>query len=301
MAPGHDPFSPLASAAADAPEVDVDPAVIGPHGKYHLPDAVLERFSRLGATDEMLEEWRANMEAATYEERAEALGNLPPDGEEYDTLLADAIRQAVAERDAADLAEEFTPDGESDTVLPDSIAAGFLANGATAEETQALADRWADGTDEDRAWALGLVAEFTPEDWTEFVTSWRDVIASGILQQEVDDDTGESIPWLPPLYLNGTRPDEGERAEVPDGHVRVEVSVDNGDDGYSLGADVPEEHQAALAFLADVEEEGITAGDRARLVLAAEMTRPASKRRKSILDAVTETLGEAEVIARTVE
>lgn len=302
MAPGHDPFAPVSSADVDdAP----DPAEVGPHGKYHLPEAVVERFTRLGATDEMMEDWRARMEEASYEERAETLAGLPPETEEADHLLADAIGQAVAERDAADLDEEFTPDGEPDTVLPDEIAAGMLANGATAEETQALAARWPDGTDEDRAWALGLVAEFTPEDWSQFVTSWAEVVASGVLTQETDDD--ETVPWLPPLYLNGTA-DVIDLGPVPEGHVRVGFSVDDGTTdeagapmGYGMTADVPEEHQAALAYLTAAEDDETSPADRARLVLAAEMTRPASKRRKSILDAVTETLGEAEVIARTVE
>jgi hypothetical protein len=375
MAPGHDPFAPVSSTVdADAP----DPAALGPHGKYHLPDGVVERFTRLGATEAMMEDWRARMEEATEEERRETLAGLPPDGEEEDTLMAAAIADVIErgwgddsdlddedgecricaelpEEVRADLPEhepgahvgdashgfvfdddvpfiEHTPDtdapvfssgwfeaaypdgpaiiGEHGTYeppaewipLPDAIAAGMLANGATAEEALKLAERWQDGTDEDRAAAIAMSAEFTPEEWVEFVTGWRDVIESGVLSQETDDDD-QTVAWLPPLNLNGTAPTpEEDTGPVPEGHVRAEVGVDFGEQGYTLAGDVPEEHQAALAYLnAAAEDDETPAADRARLVLAAEMTRPTSKRRKSILDAVTEVLGADEVTARTTE
>lgn len=298
MAPGHDPFAPNTAPAATVPDGH-DPAAIGPSGKYHLPEDVTERFLRLGASEAMMEDWRARMEEAEGDdERRAILDGLPPVTDEADALLTAAIADARAHFEAGDTEDDEEEEALERIPLPDEFAAGLLANGATAEEVRTVEDRWQDGTDEDRAGALGSIGDWTPEEWTEFVTGWRAVIAAGVLE----DDADEAVLWLPPLNWNGqTSMLEGERSEVPAGHVRVEVSVDNGDDGYSLGADVPEEHKAALGFLAEVEEEGITPADRARLVLAAEMTRPASKRRQSILDAVTETLGEVEVATRTVE
>lgn len=249
--------------------------------------------------------------------------------------------------DDVEVLDVYSPSTEH-VALPDEIAAGLLANGATAEETQALEDRWNEGTDEDRAGAIAAFGEFTPEDWTAFVEGWRaaiadpDVVATLFLspealnglrsepteeeakgnalaaeQAEVDawlaeqDDVPaaveELIAWDDAVRAASTEgtPDaeQGDLpAEVPAGMVRVEVTVDQGEQGYTIRGDVPEEHTAVMDMLA--ASDGLTEqeqADRARLVLAAELTRTEAKRRKSILAAVTDTLGEAEVVARSSE
>lgn len=237
--------------------------------------------------------------------------------------------------------------------LPDEIAAGMLANGATAEETEALEDRWNEGTDEDRAGAVASFGEFTPEDWNAFVAGWRtaiadpDVVATLFLtpaalnglrsepteeeakgndlarqQEEVDawaaghDDPQAALADLVAWdeAVNGDRTegtfDGLEQVggpslpeEVPEGMVRVSVTWGDPDDpeqSFGVTGDVPEEHAAVMDML--TASDGMTDDEqalRARLVLAGELTRPESKRRKSILAAVTETLGEAEVAERT--
>lgn len=210
--------------------------------------------------------------------------------------------------------------------LPDEFAAGMLANGATGEETQLVEDRWQDGTDETRAGALLAVAEFTPEDWAEFVQGWRAALESGILTQETDDDD-QTVAWLPPLDFAdppeveaGGPPEaatldlDGQLAEalaedlpVPEGHQRVSVTVGDPDDpegATGVVVDVPEDHEAALAYLAGPDDgtvHPLAPEVRARLVLAAELTRQPSRRRKSLLAAITETLGAAEVAERQQE
>lgn len=65
--------------------------------------------------------------------------------------------------------------------------------------------------------------------------------------------------------------------------------------GVDAAVDVPEDADEALAMLDQDEDSPGDLAARARLVLAAELTRPPSRRRKSILARVVEVLGETEV------
>lgn len=107
--------------------------------------------------------------------------------------------------------------------------------------------------------------------------------------------------------------DRIELGPVPEGHVRVSFTRDDLDAdpsgepmGYGMTGDVPTDAKAAVALIldgTDAEDGGDASpeyrADMARLVLAAELGRPPSGRRKSVLDAVAAHLSLAEVEERT--
>lgn len=217
--------------------------------------------------------------------------------------------------------DEVTPDGvevlyvaERRIPLPrlvrerfwEALGALDLDEGEDVDLAARLVDAWQDAEDRE---ALEVIAEgLAPDDWVAFAASFRQAVddegeVAGILAAVVDSFT--------PIDPAGPFAEHVEQGPVPEGHVRVAVlvaDVDRGPNGEEMGygftADVPVDAKAAIAYIGAPDGDGgeptaEKVADDARAVLAAELTRAPSSRRKSVLDAVADHLSPAEVEERT--
>lgn len=169
-----------------------------------------------------------------------------------------------------------------------------------------IEDAWQDHDDDGRGVLEAHAADLEPPEWDEFVQGWQ-----AELDRRAAGSDEDCNPWG--MLAGITDADLAEFMDpgpIPDGHVRVSFTRDDVDTdeagnpmGYGMTGDVPTDAKAALSFLADQpegapEDDAQAVQDRARLVLAAEMTRAEGQRRKSVLEAVAQVLPAGEIEER---
>lgn len=213
-------------------------------------------------------------------------------------------------------------------LLPDVFEAGARGAGATDDDLARIRAFWWRGTVEQRASAEEMIADFTPEEWAQFLDGWRHAMddpafdpwdddyepasdATEAQEATGDTETGDDTPDLDGVQVTLLGPDGtvldpdvlGELVDlgpVPEGMVeagwmRPDGEVDGVPMGVGMRGFVPLDSKAAIDFIGDGDEGDNERVGRARLVLAAELQRPAAGRRKKVIAATVAVLGDDEV------
>lgn len=269
--------------------------------------------------DALVVAWQDTEDRAALEALAEHL--TPGDWEDFARAWRSTIAgDGTAEDDAAfgrilHTIEALQDDQEGqEAAAVTQVLANYLGRQDDPEAAAAsLAEigEWLDSC-EDRDAAYAAMDALVGPDGLHKVAEYDRAILDGASHEEAfaavwGPSTDGSEEQLGLLEVRGPRT---RRRPVPEGHVRVSFTqdTDNAPDGtpmgYGMTGDVPTDAKAAVAFLVngltDEEAQDTEAlGNRARLVLAAELTRAPSARRKSVLDAVAAVLSPAEVEERT--